>query len=70
MKANGKPSISEIIKDKAGIQKALRDGVQDALRTHKLLGQPVVGWRDGKVVWIPPEEIELLPEENGQDSAA
>jgi hypothetical protein len=63
VKANGKPSIPEIIQDKATIQKALRDAVQDALRTHKLLGQPIVAWRDGKVVWIPPEEIELLTDD-------
>ncbi len=26
---------------------------------HKRLGDPVVGWKDGKVVWVPAEEIEV-----------
>jgi hypothetical protein len=24
---------------------------------HKRLGNPIAEWRDGEVVWIPPEEI-------------
>ncbi len=33
--------------------------VEKALREHKLKGNPVAAWRDGKVVWIPPEKIEI-----------
>jgi len=29
------------------------------VREHKLLGNPVAAWRNGKVVLIPPEEIEI-----------
>ena len=51
----------------------MRRGVQDALRRHRLLGLPIAVWRDGKVVWIPPEEIPVFPEEptsgNGTSSA-
>ena len=43
----------------------MRQAVRDTVREHKLLGQPIVVWRDGKVVWIPPEEIELEEETNG-----
>jgi hypothetical protein len=57
--------ISEILNDRPRIQKALRDGVQKAMRMHKLLGRPVYTWQDGKVVEIPPEKIELLDEPNG-----
>lgn len=32
-------------------------GVAKALSEHKRLGQPIVVWRDGKIVEIPPEEI-------------
>ena len=32
---------------------------REALARHKALGLPVVIWRDGKVVEIPPEEIEI-----------
>ena len=36
---------------------ALRKGVRDAYRRHKQAGQPVVVWRRGKIVLVPPEEI-------------
>jgi hypothetical protein len=39
------------------IDKALEEAAHQALRMHKRLGNPVVIWRDGKVVWVPPEEI-------------
>lgn len=32
---------------------------REALARHKALGIPVVIWRDGKVVVVPPEEIEI-----------
>jgi len=32
---------------------------RDAFARHKALGYSVVIWRDGKVVEIPPEEIEI-----------
>jgi hypothetical protein len=28
-----------------------------AIEEHRRLGNPIAVWRDGKVVWIPPEEI-------------
>jgi hypothetical protein len=38
-------------------EKALREAVAEAIAEHKLRGHPIVIWRDGKVVSIPPEEI-------------
>lgn len=32
---------------------------REALARHKALGIPVVIWRDGEVVEVPPEEIEI-----------
>ena len=32
---------------------------REAIARHKALGQSIVVWRDGKVVEIPPEEIEI-----------
>lgn len=52
--------------DDAALAQAMTKAVNAALRMHKLLGHPIVVCRDGKVVWVPPEEIELTPEENGQ----
>ncbi len=38
-------------------EKALREAVAEAVAEHKLRGHPIIVWRDGKVVSIPPEEI-------------
>ncbi|MBI5604971.1 MAG: hypothetical protein HY879_16650 [Deltaproteobacteria bacterium] len=38
-------------------EKALKEAVAEAIAEHKLRGHPIVVWRDGKVVSIPPEEI-------------
>jgi hypothetical protein len=65
---NGTSSRLDFYSDSAALGKAMGKAVNDALRMHKLLGYPIVVCRDGKVVWIPPEEIELLPEENGQET--
>lgn len=66
MSANGKPSITDLMRDKEGMDRAIRRGVQQALRVHKLLGHPIaVGLPDGSVKIIPPEEIELDPEFDG-----
>ena len=41
------------------ITKALREAGRDAWRRHKALGLPIVIRREGKVVIVPPEEIEV-----------
>lgn len=45
------------------IDRAMVRGIRDELRMHKRLGHSIVTWRDGKVVWIPPEEIPEYPDE-------
>jgi len=49
--------IDEVFRQRTEIDKALALAVQDALWQHKQLGNPVAFWRDGKVVWLPAEEI-------------
>jgi hypothetical protein len=39
------------------IDEALRKGVRDALLRHKKARQQVVIYRDGKTVWVDPEEL-------------
>jgi hypothetical protein len=62
--------VTERLKDRPRIRKALHDAVQKAFRFHKLMGHPLIVWRDGKVVEIPPEEIVLddEPHTNGNGS--
>jgi hypothetical protein len=38
---------------------AVNVAVTEALRRHKALGQSVVIWRDGKIVTLKPEEIDV-----------
>jgi hypothetical protein len=51
------PTIGELFEDGRAIDRALRLGVRDALRRHKLLGQRVATWKDGRVVILEPDEI-------------
>ncbi len=41
------------------VVEAIEEGRRRALLIHKQLGQSVAIWEDGKVVIIPPEEIDL-----------
>jgi hypothetical protein len=49
--------INKIFADGRLIDKALKDAVHAALLDHKRAGNPVCIWRNGKVVWVPPEKI-------------
>lgn len=51
--------VGRMILEGTLVDEAIRRGVEDALRLHKKLGMSVVGLKDGKVVWIPAEEIEV-----------
>lgn len=51
--------IEKLLADDAAIEAALTKGVRDALRRHKQAGVPVVEWREGRPVWVTPEDIEL-----------
>lgn len=55
--------ISQLFEDGVEIDRALRRAVRDALRDHKAAGNPVAVWQGGRVVWIPPEELQIPPEE-------
>jgi monomeric isocitrate dehydrogenase len=52
-------SIDQIFQEGTLIDNALKQAVQEALVRHKQSGHPIVVWRDGKIVWIQPEEISL-----------
>lgn len=65
LEKNG-PLIARV-DDVSLILHAMRQGVREALARHREMGNPVAVWRDGRVVWIPAEEIpieltRLLPE--------
>lgn len=48
---------------------ALRRATRSALLEHKRAGNPVASWKDGKVVIIPAEEIEVEEGPSGRGEA-
>ena len=52
-------TIEQVLEDHDAVTAALGRGVENALRRHKRLGNPICCWKDGKGVTIPPEEIEV-----------
>ena len=57
---------AERVHDKERMLRAMQRAVRRALWQHKLAGNPVAVWRDGQVVWIPPENIPALPEDDDE----
>jgi hypothetical protein len=55
--SRGEPTPLERLEDVPRILKAMTAAVREALLRHKRLGNPVAVWRDGRVVWLRPEEI-------------
>ena len=62
-------SIDDILARGTQIDRAAREGVRQALLRHKRLGESIVVWRDGRVVEVPAEEIEIPPEEFEPDGS-
>ena len=52
--------------DMAGTQAAMVRATRKALHEAELCGELVPQWRDGKVVWVRPEEIELPATQDDQ----
>ena len=50
------------------IGEVLQRAVNDALRMHKRLGNPIAAWRNGRVVIIPPEDINIPPDDSEKES--
>jgi hypothetical protein len=61
---NGERDISTIFTTPGLVKAAFDQGIRDAVRRHKLLGESIAVWRDGKVVIVPPEEIPDFPEDD------
>jgi hypothetical protein len=52
-------TLQQILDEGDAIEVAIRESVREALLMHKRLGLPVVTWQDGKVVWIPADQISV-----------
>jgi len=51
------PSPAERVNDLPRILEAITTAVREAVLEHKRLGNPIAVWRDGRVVWLQPDEI-------------
>jgi hypothetical protein len=50
--------IQKLFREGTLIDEAMNAAVRDAVQLHKEKGLPMVVWRDGKILWISPEEAE------------
>lgn len=50
--------IDRIFAEGKEIDEAVKRAVREAVLRHKQAGNPVVTWRDGKIVWLQPDEID------------
>jgi hypothetical protein len=57
VKFNPADRIGRAFAEVTPVVDALTRGVRQALAVHKRLGHSVVVWENGKVVWLPAEEI-------------
>ena len=54
------PDIARLVAEGSAIDEALRHAAQEALVLHKRLGLTVPVWRNDRVEWVPPEQIDAL----------
>ena len=61
------PKLEEVVAKGMRIQRAFRAGVRRALIRHKRLGESIAVWRDGRVVIVPPDQINIPDGESPND---
>ena len=40
-------------------EKAMREAIADVVEAHRRTGEPLVIWRDGKVAFVPPDQLSV-----------
>lgn len=69
--SSARKTLHELLIEGSTLDRALREGVRQALLRHKKLGESVAVWQDGKVVLLRPEEIpDERRDDTGPDSQA
>lgn len=59
MTTNDNQNLNLVHLDPQRVQAAMQRAVQEAIWEHKQLGHHIIVWRDGKIVRLPPEEINV-----------
>jgi len=62
-------TIEDRLRDWTGIDRAMREGLRETMLRHKRLGQPIIVWRNGQVVEVAPEDIDV-PASTDTDAVA
>ncbi len=57
--------IESIIRDGTAIDRAIVAARRRVIQRHRQLGVPLVIWRGGQVVEVPPESVELPVDAGG-----
>lgn len=52
-------TLARLLAEADAVDAAVQEAVREAVLVHKRLGNPVASWRDGEVVWIQPNDIEV-----------
>ena len=58
---------SEKNQDMAGTQAAMVRATRKALHEAKLRGEKIPQWRNGKVIWVEPNDLPSLPEQTPRE---
>jgi hypothetical protein len=61
--------IEIILRDGPAIDRAIVAARRRVIQRHRQLGVPLVIWRDGQVVEVPPESVELPVYDDGEPTA-
>lgn len=64
--AQNSERLAQLRADAVVIEGAMRVAVHEALLLHKRAGQPVVTWENGRVVWIPADQIPVSDSSTAQ----
>lgn len=70
MNAAEVPSDDDQLSLAKAIEKAVQESAREAVLMHKRAGFPVVGWKDGHIVWVQPDQIEIVDDRNGSSNAS
>lgn len=58
-KSSANDAISQFFQDTEKVTQALQAGIRAALLQHKQAGNPIYGWKNGKIIRIEPDKIPL-----------
>jgi hypothetical protein len=60
MTAKREVDISALFQQGDTVREAVRRGGLEAMKMYIRAGESMVSWKDGKVVYIPPAELEKM----------